>query len=174
MYIRPLNAALASRSLFKTYVAHCAVLTFALGLALPLQAVAQHAPAIVPFNVQVTLSPSAAARLSALHEGITVTAYYSGDPAPGFTRHADQMGQINLGAEHVTIAGSGTAVLTGSVIPATQIGWVKDRAIQVLINVYSTRRSSSNNLLDCGIFEDTAKAAAKAPIQIACKLIGEA
>ncbi len=48
------------------------------------------------------------------------------------------------------------------------------KAVGVLINVYTARKTTQDNLIDCGIFEDTlAKAQASQPIPIACKMIGE-
>ncbi len=44
---------------------------------------------------------------------------------------------------------------------------------QLLINVYSGRKSSPNNLLDCGIYEGSFQAIQGQSIPIACKLIGE-
>ncbi|MCK8783636.1 hypothetical protein M0638_04475 [Roseomonas sp. NAR14] len=133
------------------------------------------APEIVPFAVAVTLSPRAAARLAALGESITVAAYYSGEPTRAARRHADRMGQINLGAERADLPGAGgTARLTGRNIRLAEIAWVENRAVQVLVNVFSARRRNPDNLLDCGIHEGAlAEAAARSPIPIACRLIGE-
>jgi hypothetical protein len=42
-----------------------------------------------------------------------------------------------------------------------------------LINVYSGRKSSPDNLLDCGIYEGPLKAVQSQSIPISCKIIGE-
>lgn len=124
------------------------------------------------FAVDLTLSPKAAALLKARHEGIVVSAMYSGDPLPAWTRKADEEGMIDLGNEIVTVAGvAGRATITGNKVLRAHLAWAKN--IQVLINVYSARRSSQDNLLDCGIFEDTVAKAQARPIAISCKLIGE-
>jgi hypothetical protein len=125
------------------------------------------------FTVAVSLSPKAAATLKARGEGIVVAAMYSGEPIPAKASKADEMGMIDLGEEDVTIPGAnGRAVITGAKVIGAHVGWVK--APGVLINVYSARKTSQDNLLDCGIFEDTvAKAQATQPIAITCKMIGE-
>ena len=41
------------------------------------------------------------------------------------------------------------------------------------LNVWSGRRSSQDNLLDCGTFEDTLAVASRAPVRLSCRLIGE-
>jgi hypothetical protein len=51
--------------------------------------------------------------------------------------------------------------------------WVDNQGPQLLINVYSGRKSSPNNLLDCGIYEGALKAVQGQSIPISCKLIGE-
>ncbi len=43
----------------------------------------------------------------------------------------------------------------------------------MLVNVFSGRHSSPDNLLDCDFFQDKITVAARAPIPIHCKLIGE-
>jgi len=124
------------------------------------------------FSVDITLSPRAAALLAAKHEMITVSAEYSGDPIPSKMKLADEMGEIDLGGEDVTIPGTnGRAVISGRKFIAAHAGWVK--VPQVLINVFTARHSDPNNLLDCGIFEDALSKAQAAPIQIHCKVIGE-
>ncbi|HEY4987992.1 MAG TPA: hypothetical protein VII39_15365 [Bradyrhizobium sp.] len=125
------------------------------------------------FTVDVSLSPKAAATLKARGEGIVVSAMYSGEPIPSKMSKADEMGMIDLGNEDVTIAGAnGRAVITGSKVATAHVGWVK--AVGVLINVYTARKTTQDNLIDCGIFEDTVtKAQATQPIVIACKIIGE-
>jgi hypothetical protein len=140
----------------------------AIALAMP----AAHA-AGYGFTVDVSLSAKAARTLKARGEGIVVSAMYSGEPVPSKASKADEMGMIDLGAEDVTIAGAnGRAVITGSKVIAAHVGWVK--AVGVLINVYTARKTTQDNLIDCGIFEDTvAKAQASQPIPIACKMIGE-
>jgi hypothetical protein len=51
--------------------------------------------------------------------------------------------------------------------------WFDTQGVQLLINVYSGRKSSPNNLLDCGIYEGPMQAVQGKSIPISCKLIGE-
>ena len=53
-----------------------------------------------------------------------------------------------------------------------RIGWLAALP-QVNVNVFSSRRSGPDNLLDCDFFQGTVAAARRAPIRLACKLIGE-
>lgn len=140
-------------------------------MALLLSAGARAAAPHYGFAVDITLSPKAAALLKARHEGIVVSAMYQGEPIASKRRMAEEDGTIGLGTENVTMTGApGRAVIAGKVDLA-HVGWVT--APGVLINVYSARHSDPNNLLDCGIFEDTIAKAQAGPVAIACKVIGE-
>jgi hypothetical protein len=122
------------------------------------------------FVVDVSLSPKAAAELAARKEAIIVAAMYQGEPVPVRRKYASEDGLIGLGMERVIVpASGGRAAVVGNKVIVKQIGWVK--RLDVLINVYSARRSGPNNLLDCGIFEDAVAKAQEKPIRISCKLI---
>jgi hypothetical protein len=126
------------------------------------------------FTVDLSLSPKAAARLSRLSEGIVVAAFFSGLPTPAARKKADAEGQIFLGNEEITVESTARSVqMTGRVVPRNRLDWVKDRKVEVLVNVYSARRKGPDNLLDCDIFEGEVTVAAQAPVKIGCKLIGE-
>jgi hypothetical protein len=126
------------------------------------------------FDVAVALSPRAAAKLAALGEGIIISASYFGDPAPGAERHADEVGQIDLGREQVEIPGrGGPGVITGRGLRRARLAWLTARGPEVNVNVYSARRSGPDNLLDCDFFQDSLGAARSRVIRLNCKLIGE-
>lgn len=132
-----------------------------------------HAQAVQPFSVDVLLSPRAAARLASLQEGITVSAMFSADPTPAARRQADEAGHIGLATENVTIPGPGRASITGAVVTEAKMRVARNRNVLLLINVTSARHRSSNNLLNCDIFEGSAAVAARQPVPIYCKLIVE-
>jgi len=128
------------------------------------------------FQVAVSLSPKAAARLAHPRETVIVSAYVYGEATPrGVRLHlADEMDQIDFGKEQtVELPGAGVARLAGVRYDRNKLVYLIDRKLLVLVNVYSGRRSSPDNLLDCGIFQDSVDLAAQAPIPIRCKLIGE-
>jgi hypothetical protein len=150
------------------------VLAFGLLACLVGAAQAQKAAVPVDFDVDVTLSKLAADKLAAAKEKIIVAAYWGGEPTEKASKHAEGDGQISLGAERVTISGAGgRAHIKGSTFERAHIGWVKDGALEVLVNVYSARLSSGNNLLDCGLFQDSPAKSREKPVNISCKLIGE-
>ncbi len=140
--------------------------------ALPAAGYAQ--PAVQPFSVTISLSPRAASRLAAFQEGITVSAMFSGDPIAAGRRQADERGQIGLATENVTIPGvPGSAAITGAGVTEAKMRLLRNRDVKLLINVFSARRRVPDNLLDCGLFDDSAALAARQPVHINCKLITE-
>ena len=111
--------------------------------------------AIPAFAVEVTLSPRAAARLQAASEGIVVSASYYGNATRAARRRANPMGQINLAARDVAIPGrGGTARFPAIPVSPALLNGIVNRRPEVLVNVFSARRSGPDNLLDCGIFQD--------------------
>ena len=132
-------------------------------------------PAAVPhFRVRVSLSPAATKRLSSTSETIIVSAsyYYYGWPVNAAAPGLNQVGQIDLGREQHELSRPGMAQFTGTSFHASAPG-VLNGPPKVNINVYSGRKSSPDNLLDCDIFQDKIVLANKAPIKIHCKLINE-
>jgi hypothetical protein len=137
-----------------------------------LQAAAPSGP--YSFPITVTVSPKAAATLRRLQETITLSAYYYGDPAPGAEKHADEVGQILLGRFQTEIPGSGgRAAIDGSAVKRARLVWLAPGGPEVNVNVFSSRRSGPDNLLDCDFFQDKVAIARRKPVQLACKLIGE-
>lgn len=145
----------------------------------PADATASRASA---FTVEITLSPAARKRLSNPRESLIVSADYFGYPSaqalaqrvpgsenPWFTLHH---AQVEL--ENPSQDGSVTAHFPAIALDAAKLAWTDaPGAPQVNVNVFSGRRSSPDNLLDCGMFQDTLAVAARAPIRLRCGLIGE-
>ena len=151
---------------------------FTLGLLAMVTATARAAPGgdVGPygFAVHVTLSPKAAAKLSRLRETITISASYFGDPAPRAQSHTDEVGQIDLGRQQIEISGAGGAgVIDGHRLRRARLAWLAKPQPQVNVNVYSSRHSGPDNLLDCAFFQDLVAVARRRPMELSCKLIGE-
>lgn len=124
-------------------------------------------------TVTLTLSFSelALAELTQRGEGVTVAAYWMGDPAPGASLPLTEVDTIFLMSEEVTLqAGPATVVLGGSLgsAPLDQV------AVPMLnINVFSARWTSEDNLIDCWFLDAPMAELAAAPQKLHCKLIGE-
>jgi hypothetical protein len=125
------------------------------------------------FSVEITLSQKAAAKLAALHEGIIVSASYSGDPAPGAEKHTDEIGRIDLGRDEIEVPGkAGTVRVPGTKIKRDHFAWVKGPVL-LNVNVYSARHTGPDNILACDFFDGNLQDAIRKPMSLHCSLITE-
>jgi hypothetical protein len=132
------------------------------------------APEFPGFTVKLTFSEKASTTLIARKETVVVAAYLWGDPKPGAPkRYVDEMGQVNLGEVDSEVAPDKDAPFQDFKLKKDALQQLDSHGPQLLINVFSGRKSSPDNLLDCGIYEGPLKTAAQANIKTACKLIGE-
>jgi hypothetical protein len=131
--------------------------------------------ATVPgFTVTVTYSQKATATLAAGKETVIVVGYLYGFPIQGTPKKdVDHVGQIDMGEVKKEVAPGATATFDHVKLNQPMMKWMDSQGPQLLINVYSGRKSSPNNLLDCGIYEGALKAVQGTSIPISCKLIGE-
>ena len=125
------------------------------------------------FAVDVTLSPAAATKLAAINETIVVGADYYGNRAESAPVEGEPGAGVELGRQTVEMLQPGRAVFALANADPAKMHLVADRDVRILINVYSGRRNAEDNLLDCGMFEDSSRVAVRAPVRIHCTLIGE-
>ncbi len=126
------------------------------------------------FTVTVTYSQKAMATLVAGKETVIVVGYLYGFPIQGTPKQdVDHVGQIDMGEVKKEIAPGATAKFDSVKLNQPMMKWMDSQGPQLLINVYSGRKSSPDNLLDCGIYEGSLQAIQGQSIPIACKLIGE-
>jgi hypothetical protein len=126
------------------------------------------------FTVKVTYSQKAMDTLVAGKETVIVAGYLTASPKPGTPKqYVDHMGELGLGEVDQEIAPGAVARFGTVKINQAMLKWVDSSGPQLLVNVYSGRKSSPNNLLDCGIYEGSLAAVQGQSIPISCKLIGE-
>ncbi|MGO8757958.1 MAG: hypothetical protein ACLQG3_07525 [Terracidiphilus sp.] len=133
------------------------------------------APVVLPgFTVKLTYSQKAIDTLVSRKETVIVAGYLYGFPKKGTPkRYIDEIGQIDLGEIKSEVAPGATAAFDKIEPGQALLKWLDSPGLQLLINVYSGRKSSPNNLLDCGIYEGPLQAVQGKSIPISCKLIGE-
>jgi hypothetical protein len=130
--------------------------------------------ALASFTVKVTYSQKAMDTLVAGKETVIVAGYLTASPIPGTPKqYVDRMGEIGLGDVQKEVAPGAIATFDSVKPTPAMMKWVDSSGPQLLINVYSGRKSSPNNLLDCGIYEGSLQAVNGQSIPISCKLIGE-
>lgn len=151
--------------------------------AAPVSAWAQRQPSATPptpttpypgVTVILNDSPQAQQALVSRKETVIVSASITGFPKPGTPRKdLDGEGQVDLGNFTREILPGRNGVFKTFALNKAGLTRLDQRGPQLLINVYSGRKSSPNNLLDCGIYQGPLQAVENHSIPIACKLIGE-
>lgn len=127
------------------------------------------------FSVNVTYSQKASSALAAGKETVIVAGYLYGFPLQGTPKkYVDHMGQMSIGDDIKQEISPGAIATFGTIkFDEAMLKWMDSRGPQIVINVYSGRKSSPNNLLDCGFYEGPLKAIQGTSLPISCKLIGE-
>jgi hypothetical protein len=126
------------------------------------------------FSVDVPLSGKAKKRLTAGKETLVVAAYFSGAATPDTPKKfVTETGEIDLGKRTVEVAPGARATFGEIELRPEALAQSLNREPLLLVNVYSGRKSSDDNLLDCAIFEGPLKSVENKTIPIACRLIGE-
>lgn len=139
--------------------------------AVRLPAAATEVPGLI---VAVSLSPPANRALVSRRETLIVAAELTGFPQPGTPKQfIDGEGQLDLGNVTTEILPGQNGVFKSFFLKTAPLRHTDKRGPQLLINVYSGRKSSPNNLIDCGIYEGPLRRVENKTIPIACKLIGE-
>jgi hypothetical protein len=130
--------------------------------------------ALSSFTVKITYSHKAMDTLVAGKETVIVAGYLTASPIPSTPKqYVDHVGELGLGEVDREIALGAIATFNNVKPNQAMMKWVDSSGPQLLINVYSGRKSSPNNLLDCGIYEGSLQAVQGQSIPISCKLIGE-
>lgn len=124
------------------------------------------------FEVNLTLTPRAAETLVALKERVIVDAMYFGlavsADAPGVDAHGMEVG---LGGDDVEVDPLNAVVTApGTGFDATNIKSITGEP-EVLVNVYSARKTQQDNLLKCDLYQGPVSMAQKQPVEIKCDLI---
>jgi len=126
------------------------------------------------FSLSVTLSERAMKELTDKKETVMIASYFSGEPKKGaLKKYVSEIGDVGLGSTIAEVA-PGTRLTTAVVkLDQKALEQTDKESPELLINVYSGRKSSEDNLLDCGFYQASLKSAQGTTIPINCKLIGE-
>lgn len=124
------------------------------------------------FEIDLTFTPRAAEKLVELKERVVVDAMYFGlaksADAPGVDEHGMEVG---LGSDAVEVDPVNARVKTpGTGFDSTHITSITGEP-EVLVNVYSARKTQEHNILSCGLYQGPVAMAQKQPIAISCDLI---
>lgn len=129
---------------------------------------------VIPtFEIEVSNSADAAQTLADEQETTIVAAYFSG--IPNDEKDMDEnMGFMSIVTKSVELtSGNRIARFEGLTFPKAIYNKLADKDIMLLINIYSGRRSSDDNLLNCGLLDVTVSQLSGKRYTLACKLIEE-
>ncbi len=124
------------------------------------------------FEIEVTHSTAAAQLLKNSGETIIVSAYFSGEPTD--PKDGDDIGELRVATRDIELNADETLIrFSGMSFPREVYDKLADKDFTLLINVYSGRKSSEDNLLNCGIVNLNVSKIANQRFTIDCKLIEE-
>ncbi len=110
---------------------------------------------IIPsFEVELSLSPKAKQRIVGSGETIVMDAFYSGEPKDTIGVKVAEDGEYYIANARKEIKYGETVRFESVKFPRKQYEFLANKDIDVLINVYTGRHTTSDNLLDCEILSD--------------------
>jgi hypothetical protein len=127
------------------------------------------------FSVNVQLSDGARREFIASKETIIVSGSLTGHPKPGIdTRYLDiKSGDVDIGEVKQEIRPGETAIFDQLNLDPDALARIDSQGLHILMEVYSGRRSSKNNLLDCDDYDGGFEPIRGRTIVIRCQLIEE-
>jgi len=106
------------------------------------------------FDIELKLSDSAEKKLKLEQESVIVQAYFSGVPKDKTMKEYIEWGEISIGSFRVELFEERIAIFENVKISKKDYDLLSDKNFQVLINVFTGRRKSEDNLLSTGIIQD--------------------
>lgn len=132
---------------------------------------------VIPtFDIEVKLSDKAAALLKKKKETVVVDAFLSGFLKDKTAKEYDPEGSALIANKKIEQNVTNNVVMAhfeGIKFSKMLYENLEDKDVSLLINVYSGRKSSDNNLLDSEIVEEKASNFKNKKYILQCKLIGE-
>ena len=109
---------------------------------------------VPPFEITVQLSETADKKIKEAKETIIVSAMFSGVPTDTTMKEYVEWGEFSLGEKQLEMPAPGTVRFENAKIAKKDFEKLGSKDIQVLINVFSGRKSTGDNLLDCEILQE--------------------
>lgn len=130
---------------------------------------------IIPsFEIEVVLSKLATEKLARDKETVIVAAWFAGSPMDTSSKEFKESGEIFVNTAQVELAEGRIAKFEQIKFAKSLYDSLADKDIRVLINVFSGRRSTQDNLLDCSILSEKMSVVKDRKFVLAGKLIAEA
>lgn len=109
---------------------------------------------IPTFEIEVQLNDKAEKKLKTDKETIIVQAYFDGIPKDTTQEEFIEWGKTHIGSHGIELSNSRVARFQNVKISKIAFEELQDKNFEVLINVFSGRKSSLYNLLSCEILQE--------------------
>ena len=126
---------------------------------------------LLPFEIEVNLSPKARKRILGYNETIIITVTLSGTPRDERLRAED--GSFDVASAEKEIAGEQIVRFEHIKFPVGVFNQLLQKDVEVFVYFYSGRKSSPNNLLSSDILSDKASNIVQKRFKLDGKLISE-
>ena len=127
---------------------------------------------IPDFEIEVAHSAASIEKLNDQGESVIVSANFSGEPSN--PKDGDEIGELQLAKKDIELAPSERiARFSGLSFPKAYYDKLADKDFMLLINVVSGRKSSEDNLLNCGIVQLNVSKIGGQRFKVDCALIEE-
>ena len=126
------------------------------------------------FILRLQLSKLAEDKLAKDKETVIVSALFSGDPKDTTTKEYREAGEMFLASRQLELDTARTARFEGIKFSKTQYEALAGKDIRLLVNVFSGRHSTPDNLLDCEILAGSMSGIKEKLKVLKGKLIAEA
>ncbi|HEX7799959.1 MAG TPA: hypothetical protein VF402_06395 [Asticcacaulis sp.] len=124
------------------------------------------------FDVALSFTPAASAKLKALGQKAVVDAYFYGLPTEATAAKVDEEGHINLGESFASADGADqTTRIDANAIDPAMMDKIKKDSAAVTVRAYLDPTAGVANMLDCSIFNGPLIAAQARPVAIRCDLM---
>jgi len=128
---------------------------------------------VIPtFEIEIRTSAKAGRTLRTKKETVIVSAFFSGDPIDDKDRDDDGLMAISQATQELA-GNTRVARFENLKFSRAAFNKLKDKDIELLINVYSGRKSSDDNLLSCSILHIKASQFGNKRFSLGCSLIEE-
>lgn len=129
-------------------------------------------PVDYSYDVAVTLTPAAAAKLAGHADKLTVETLYYGNVTPQTAAMADPAdGTLHLNTDKVDVDPvSQTVHMTGAGVDPAKLPFITEKKPLALVNVYASHDGKKDGLIACSVFQDYVAVAREKPVAIACDL----
>lgn len=129
---------------------------------------------IFPFEIEVDNSAAADKTLTKKKETLIVSASLWGVPKDPKEKEKGEDGMVSFVNKDIELSGDNRlARFEGLTFNKSLLSKVEDKDIFLLINVFSGRKSSQDNLLTCGILDTKVSQVVNKRFVLGCKLISE-